>query len=124
MLVTWGIGRRSERLVSSRFGNHVNHRWSDHLVEKTGLEPATPALQKRCATNCATSPCHGLGGRGKQLRKHYLSRTTRTSEPDALRKWFSAAGRHSRFPHPRTLPPRFPPAARKGAASLGLIRRL
>ena len=36
-------------------------------VEKTGLEPATPALQKRCATNCATSP-------GERLRRLRTSR--------------------------------------------------
>ena len=91
-------------------------------MEKTGLEPATPALQKRCATNCATSPCHGLSGRGKQLRKYYFSRTTRMSEPDTFesgsqqRVVIFASHILGPFPHAS-------PHGQDGAASLGLIRR-
>ena len=28
-----------------------------HRVEPRGLEPLTPCLQSRCATNCAKAPC-------------------------------------------------------------------
>jgi hypothetical protein len=50
----------------------------DGSVEPRGLEPLTPCLQSRCATNCAKAPggagesgpvgrCHGVGGLGPEL---------------------------------------------------------
>ena len=39
-----------------------------NMVEPTGLEPVTPCLQSRCATNCAKAPCGGAGAApGRQL---------------------------------------------------------
>jgi hypothetical protein len=32
-----------------------------HLVELRGLEPLTPSMPWRCATNCATAPCREAG---------------------------------------------------------------
>ena len=58
-----GEGAEHEHDSSSHVACSRKTLW----VEKTGLEPATPALQKRCATNCATSP-------GERLRRLRTSR--------------------------------------------------
>lgn len=68
-----GAGETSETapigiLDVSAKPTHLAHRdkeepsgWTAELVELTGLEPVTPCLQSRCATNCAIAPCGASG---------------------------------------------------------------
>jgi hypothetical protein len=45
-------------------------------VEPRGLEPLTPCLQSKCATNCAMAPCHYLpSGRAFGPRPRVVHRT-------------------------------------------------
>ena len=46
----------SIRPISAPLHDHVDGRHRVLAVETKGLEPSTPALQRRCATSCATSP--------------------------------------------------------------------
>ena len=50
---------RERRMVAplpSGSWNENAEKLEHHLVEPRGLEPLTPCLQSRCATNCAKAP--------------------------------------------------------------------
>ena len=54
------------------------------MVELRGLEPLTPCLQSRCATNCATAPS-GRSDRVGRLRPGVLAGRTAAPEHESTR---------------------------------------
>src|SRR5690625_7417123 len=54
-IMPWPTTANTRVLSSAR----PYRRRAEHDVEPRGLEPLTPCLQSRCATNCATAPRHG-----------------------------------------------------------------
>ena len=81
-------------------------------VETTGLEPATPALQRRCATSCATSPGHDTYRR--LLRRSRVARAQSSLRATAFGVTFifgSYSATSTTRPSLRT-----PPAGRRGTS--------
>ncbi|GEM_PF-7104787 len=87
-----GISRSGA--VDRRVRVHANHEWTANrpdsersrggfslhrsglLVPTTGLEPATPVLQVRCATNCAKSANRGVPRHIPHVRSHECASTS------------------------------------------------
>src|SRR5690606_34352879 len=67
-------------------------------VEPGGLEPPTPCLQSRCATNCAMAPGDAAWGRSGVRRAH--SKVSVTSAQRSRSALSSVYLRHSRYPAP------------------------
>ena len=71
------VSRQGQTAVEAGQTGNVASLNDDVLVEPRGLEPLTPCLQSRCATNCAKAPVaesapvglgggHGVGGLGPE----------------------------------------------------------